>query len=105
MDTACPDSLPHWLTVKEAVTLHQELTQRSCPIHTSAVYRWIYAGRVNGEKRAGGMYVDRASLIDFCKPVPGRRIQKPLPSESGQALAARARILSMANAPRIGGKG
>ena len=104
MDKVCPDSLPHWLTVKEAVSLHQNLTQRSRGIHSSAIYRWIYAGRINGEKRAGTMYVERTSLVAFCKPIPGRRIPRPMPSESGEALAARARILSGVNAPKTGGE-
>ena len=104
MDKACPDSLPDWITVKDTGTLHQELTQRSRPIHGSAIYRWIYDGRVNGEKRAGTMYVERASIVAFCQPVPGRRMPRLSPSDSSQALTARARILSRVDAPSLGGE-
>ncbi len=68
---AQPDKLPRrLLSVRDACRRHRQLTDRDREIHRSAIYRLLKAGKIRGERRAGRVLVDLASLEDYCAPVP-----------------------------------
>ncbi len=109
MSNTRPDSNPgskpnpsEWLTVAEAVHVHFQHTPREKPIHRSSVYRWVDDPEhpVKGDRFAGELFVERASLETFCRegrrrrPGRGRGRRHATPADAAHAEAALARIRS-----------